>query len=193
MLSGTELLIGVLFILALVVMSIIDIAFTNVNKVSMRRLTDRPKGKALPSLSAMLETRAEVLTSIHVLIQLILVLGTIFVFTAIQQRQWPYAVSVLASVGLVMVLILLFRQLIPRILAMRSPEVVLLRLFPVFKIAHLALKPLSGLLMRAFNYFHHWDREMEPEDEEETSDEEIQAFIDAGQEEGILEHDEGEM
>ena len=43
------------------------------------------------------------------------------------------------------------------------------------------------------NYFHRWEEEMEPDKEEETSEEEIQAFIDAGQEEGILEHDEGEM
>ena len=42
-------------------------------------------------------------------------------------------------------------------------------------------------------YFHRWEAEMEPEKEEEASEEEIQAFIDAGQEEGILEHDEGEM
>ena len=34
---------------------------------------------------------------------------------------------------------------------------------------------------------------MEPAKEEETSEEEIQAFIDAGQEEGILERGEGEM
>jgi CBS domain containing-hemolysin-like protein len=34
---------------------------------------------------------------------------------------------------------------------------------------------------------------MEPDKEEETSEEEIQAFIDAGQEEGILEQDAGEM
>ena len=50
MLSGTELLIAVLFILAVVVMSIIDVAFTNVNKVAVRRLLDRPHAKAAASL-----------------------------------------------------------------------------------------------------------------------------------------------
>src|SRR6185436_20019198 len=74
-----------------------------------------------------------------------------------------------------------------------SPEVVLLRLFAILKIAHAALRPLSLLLMSALHYFHQWEQEVEPPKEEETSEEEIQAFIDAGEEEGILERDEGEM
>ena len=43
------------------------------------------------------------------------------------------------------------------------------------------------------NYFHRWEEDLEPAKDEEASEEEIQAFIDAGQEEGILEVDEGEM
>jgi CBS domain containing-hemolysin-like protein len=193
MLTGTELLLGALFIIALVVMSIIDVAFANVSKVAVRRLVDHPHGKAASSLAAMLETRAEVLTSIHVIIQLILVSGTVFVYSAFERRQLRYSISVLGTVIVMMLVILLFRHLIPRIITMRSPEVALLRLFPVFKIAHVALKPLSHPLTSALNYFHQWEQEMEPAKEEEASEEEIQAFIDAGQEEGILEHDEGEM
>ena len=47
--------------------------------------------------------------------------------------------------------------------------------------------------MSVLNRFHRWDEETESEDEEEASEQEIQAFIDAGQEEGILEQDEGAM
>ena len=48
--------------------------------------------------------------------------------------------------------------------------------------------------MSALNYFHRWEQDVEPDKEEEkTSEEDIQAFIDAGQEEGILERDEGQM
>jgi CBS domain containing-hemolysin-like protein len=174
-------------------MSIIDVAFTNVNKVAVRRLVDRPKGKAAASLAAMLETRAEVLTSIHIIIQLFLVSGAVFVFTLIERRQVRYTISVVGTVCVMMLVILLFRQLLPRIITMRSPEVILLRFFPIFKIAHTALRPVSLLLMSALNYFHQWEQDVEPAKEEETSEEEIQAFIDAGQEEGILEHDEGQM
>src|SRR5947208_12887939 len=61
MLSATELLGAVLFIAGLTVMSIIDVAFANVNKVSMRRLVDGPRGKAASSIAALLDTRTEVL------------------------------------------------------------------------------------------------------------------------------------
>jgi len=193
MLSGTELLIGALFIVALLAMSIIDVAFTNVSKVAVRRLLDRPKAKAAASLAAMLEKRAEVLTSIHIIIQLFLVAGAVFAFTVFERRQVRYWLSVLGTVAVMMLVILLFRQLLPRIITMRSPEVVLLRLLPLFKIAHTTLRPVSRLLMSALNYFHEWEQDVEPVKEEETSEEEIQAFIDAGQEEGILEHGEGEM
>jgi magnesium and cobalt exporter, CNNM family len=193
MLTGTEFLIGTLFILALLVMSIIDVAFTNVSKVAIRRLVDRPKSKAAPSLAAMVETRPEVLTSIHVIIQLFLVSGAVFVFTLFQRREVRGAVSVLGTVGTMMLVILIFRQLLPRIISTRSPEIVLLRLFAILKIAHTALRPVSLLLMSALNYFHEWEQDVEPVKVEETSEEEIQAFIDAGEEEGILERDEGEM
>src|SRR5262249_4286534 len=116
----------------------------------------------------------------------------VFVFTLFERRQIRYAVSVLGTVVVMMLVILIFRQLLPRIITMRSPEVVLLRLFPIFKIAHMALRPVSLLLMSALNYFHEWEQDVEPVKEEETSEEEIQAFIDAGQEEGILEGGEGE-
>src|SRR5262245_1384437 len=193
MLTGTEFLISTLFALAFVVMSIIDVAFTNVGKVAIRRLLDRPKAKAAPSLARLLETRAEVLTSIHIIIQLFLVGGAVFVFTLFERRQVRNAVSVLGTVGIMMLVILFFRHLLPRIITMRKPEVVLLRLFPILKIGHTALRPLSILLMSALNYFHQWEQDVEPAKVEETSEEEIQAFIDAGEEEGILERDEGEM
>src|SRR5207344_1740521 len=69
----------------------------------------------------------------------------------------------------------------------------LLKLFPFFKFSQLIMRPFSSVLTAILNYFHRWEEVMEPDKEEETSEEEIQAFIDAGQEEGILKHDEGEM
>src|SRR5262245_40324999 len=114
MLSGPELLISAVFILALLVMSIIDIAFAHVNKVAIRRLADGPKAKAAPSLSALLDTRLEVLTSIHVVIQLLLVAGAVFVFTGFERRQVAYSFSVLGTVTVMMFVILVFRHLIPR-------------------------------------------------------------------------------
>jgi putative hemolysin len=186
-----ELIIGGLFVVALTVLSTIDAALANVNKVSVRRLVDGPRGKTASSLAGLLESRNEAATSIHILIQLLLVAGAILLFTALESRPIPYTALVIAAVAGMMFVILIFRHLIPRILALRSPEMVLLHLFPVFKAAHLVLSPVSRSLMSILNYVHR--EETEPEKEEEKSEEDIQAFIDAGQEEGILEEDESEM
>ncbi|MBI4475458.1 MAG: DUF21 domain-containing protein, partial [Acidobacteria bacterium] len=193
MLSGTELLIAGLFIIALVVMSIIDFAFSEVNRVSVRRLLDNPKAKSAPQLADLLEIRTEVLMSVHIVIQLLLVAGAVFLFGAFGRREIPYVAGMPGTIALMMVIILLFRHLIPRLIATRNPEIILLRIFPIFRLTHLLLRPFTRVLVSSLNYFQRWEEEIEPAKEEETSDEEIQAFIDAGQEEGILESDEGEM
>ena len=193
MLSGTEILIAAFFTTALLLMSIIDVAFTSVNKASVRRLGDHPDAKAAPALAALLKTRAEVLMSIHIVIQMLLVFGAILLFGALERRNIPYVPSVLGTVILMMFVILVCRHLIPRIITMRNPEIVFLRLFPIFKVAHFTLRPFSRPLTAALNYFHQWEEEIEPATEEETSKDEIQAFIESGQEDGILERGEGEM
>ena len=193
MLSSTELIIAAAFIVLLVLMSVIDVAFATINKISVRRLLDNPKAKSAAELAGYLEDRSEALMSIHIVIQFLLVSDAVLLYGAFQRRQIPYVGGAVGTVIVMMFVILIFRHLIPRIVTMRSPEVILLRLLPLFKVAHITLRPFSRPLMAALNYFHRWDEETEPVNEEATSDEEIQAFIDAGQEEGILEHDEGEM
>ena len=192
MLSSTELLISLLLLGALLLLSIIELAFSSINKISVRRLLDT-KVKAAPLLAALLENRTEVLMSIHVLIQLLLVTSAVFFFSAFEQRQIPLVAGMPGTLFLMLLVILLFVQLAPRLLVAQNPEVVLLRLFPLFRFAQVLLRPFSRLLLGVVNYFHHWESDMEPEKEEEASEEEIQAFIDAGEEEGILESDEGEM
>jgi magnesium and cobalt exporter, CNNM family len=193
MLSGTELLIAGLFIGVLLVMSVIDIAFSAVNKISMRRLVDSSNAKAAPSLVALLETRPEVLMSIHVVIQLLLVSGAVLLFGVFQRSEIPYVGGALGTILVMVFVILIFRHLVPRIITMRHPEIVLIKLFPIFRIIHYTVRPFSRPLSAALKYFHQWDEEIEPAKEEGKAEEEIQAFIDAGQEEGILERGESEM
>jgi putative hemolysin len=192
-LSSTELLISFLLLLVLLLLSIIDFAFSSINKITVRRLLDNPAAKRVPILVSLVESRTEVLMSIHILLQLLLVIIAVFFFAAFDRRQIPFVAGMPGTVVLMFVVILIFRQLLPRLLATRNPETVLLRIFPLFRVAHALVRPFSRLLIAVMNYFHHWETEMEPEKVEEASEEEIQAFIDAGEEEGILESAEGEM
>jgi len=193
MLNGFEILISIVFVLMLLVMSVIEVAFGNISKISVRRLLDGPKHKFVPQLAAMMDSRNEVLMSLQISIQLLLVVDAVFFFSVFERREIPYLEGMPGTILLMFALILLFRHLLPRLLAAGNPEGVLLHLFPIFRFSQIVIRPFSLLLSSVLNYFHRWEEDMEPDKEEETSEEEIQAFIDAGQEEGILEHDEGEM
>lgn len=182
--SSSELLIAGLFVLALTLMSIVDIALSGVSKLSVRRF---------PSLVALVENREQALLSIHIFIQLLIVAGAVFLFGAFGRREIPYVAGMPGTIALMFVIILVFRQLIPRLAATSHPEKALLILLPLLGLAHFVMRPFSSVLVRVMNYFQRWEEEVEPDKEEETSEEEIQAFIDAGQEEGILESDEGEL
>jgi len=191
-LSATELAIAVLFVLALLVTSVLEIAFSSINRISFRRLLEKPEIKVAPALFALLESRTEVLMSLHLLIQSIMVAAAVFLFAAFNRRE-AYAAGMPGTIGLMFVLIILFRQLIPRLVAARNPELVLIYMYPLFRICSMLMRPIARLMTLVLNYFHSWEEEKDPAKEVEASEEEIQAFIDAGQEEGILEHSEGEM
>lgn len=193
MLNATELGIAVLFVLGLFLTSVLDVAFSSVNKISFRRLLEKPEIKAAPALVTMLENRTEVLLSIHLFIQSLLVAGAVFLFAAFNRYHVPYVAGLPGTIVLMFVLIILFRQLIPRLVAARNPEMILLYLSPLFRFCWFLMRPFARLMTVVLNYFHSWEEETTPEKEEEATEEEIQAFINAGQEEGILEDREGEM
>src|SRR5262245_5607224 len=193
MLSGSELLIAGLFVLSLLLMSILDIALSSVTKISVRRLLDNPKVKSAPALVALVENRSEVLLSVHLFIELLVVAGAVFLFGAFGRREIPYVAGMPGTIAAIFTIVLIFRQLVPRVVATRRPEKVLLYLLPLLRFTHLLMLPFSSVLTRVMNYFQSWEEEVEPAKVAEASEEEIQAFIDAGQEEGILESDEGEL
>jgi CBS domain containing-hemolysin-like protein len=180
-------------VIALLALSVMDVALTAVNKVSVRRLLDSERFKFAPALSDMVEDRIEVLMALHILIQLVLVAGSVIVFSSFERRLIPFAAGVAGTIAVMLAIILVFRHLVPRLFVGRTPEMWLIRMFPLLKLCHLLMRPFARLLTSVLNYFHKWEEQMEPAKEEEASEEEIQAFIDAGQEEGILEREEGEM
>ena len=87
MLNATELGIATLFVLALLVMSILEIAFSSINKIAFRRFLEKPELTAAPQLASLLESRTEVLLSIHLLIQSLLVAGAVFLVLAVKRGQ----------------------------------------------------------------------------------------------------------
>jgi putative hemolysin len=187
-----ELLLAAILVLGLFVMSLLDFALGAVNKIALRRITENRGGQQRQLTEALAEARAEVLMVVHITIQTLLVaLAVLLTGTFLSYPLVPIVALPLAG-ATTLIIVLTFRQLVPRALALRSPDEVLERLIPVLAIPYFILRPLARTITTLLNRFNQWD-EIESEEEEEASEEEIQAFIDAGQEEGILEQDEGVM
>jgi len=81
-----------------------------------------------------------------------------------------------------------FRETVPNIIARKNPERVLLTLLPAYRVYAKLVTPISRPLSRLVGVFVE-----ESEDEEAVTEEDVQAFIETGEEEGILEGDEGRM
>jgi putative hemolysin len=192
MLMELELFLAAILVLGLLVMSVLDFALGAVNKIALRRITENRGGQQRQLTEALAAARAEVLMVIHIAIQTLLVaLAVLLTGTFLSYPLVPIAALPLAG-ATTLIIVLTFRQLIPRALALRSPDEALERLIPVLAIPYFILRPLARMITTLLNRFNQWD-EIESEEEEEASEDEIQAFIDAGQEEGILEQDEGVM
>ncbi len=91
----------------------------------------------------------------------------------------------LAAVGL-------FRQLVPHLLAQRDPDRVLLLLLPALSIIYNELLVISYPIDRVIRWQEARLSSVRDAEDEDT-EEEIQAYIDVGEEEGIIEEAEGHM
>src|SRR5439155_25909200 len=194
-----ELGISFFLLLALTFLATIDMAFGQLSDVGLRRLAaeaeEHPNARYAPLLKEILENRARFSFTLSAVIQILLVIFSVLV-TYISLR-WFAANSLALLISLASGLILagIFRQFIPRVLSLRNPEGKLLRLFPI-------LHPFYRMLAFAAELWHRsFDRLCEKDElEEATSDEEddgngddIEALIDIGEAEGIIEEEEREL
>jgi putative hemolysin len=191
-----ELAISLFLLLALTFLASVDMAFGQLSDVGLRRLAaeaeEHPTARYTPFLKEILENRSRFSFTLSAAIQILLVVFSVLV-TYIS-LQWFSANSLALFISLASGLVLagIFRQFIPRMISLRNPEGKLLRLLPV-------LRPFYRLLAFAAEPWHRsFDRLREQEDLEELTDEEeaedndddIQALIEVGEAEGIIEEEE---
>jgi CBS domain containing-hemolysin-like protein len=193
-----EIILTFLLLFGLSVLATVDMAFGQLSDVGLRRLIteaeERSKLRSSAFLKQVLGNRPRFSFAISATIQILLVAVAVLVtsisLTLFQERRF-------VLVGLLGGLILagIFRQILPLFLSTRDPEGTLLFLLPV-------IRPLLPLMAFAADPFHRlFDRsrrkeqELEngAEDEEQDTEDDIQALIDVGEAEGILEEEEGEL
>jgi putative hemolysin len=181
-------------LLLLVFLSTIESAYESLSEVTLRVLSgereDSPR--RVRFFRELMDHRRR--------FELILILGTQLSIAAIAIMLADVFIDAGARTPLLLafistfVVVVLFRQLVPRLLTQNSPDDVFWVLLPAFQVFYrffsVFVAPVTGLLNRM--------RKPEPEEtvaEEEADEakEEIQAFIDVGEEAGIIEESEGEL
>jgi len=194
----TELVLTFLLLFVLSLLATVDMAFSQLSDVGLRRLIaeaeERPISRSTQFLRQVLGNRQRFSFTLSAAIQILLVAVAVLI-TSISLTLFADPRFVL--IGLVTGLILagIFRQLIPLLVSVRNPEATLLFLLPL-------IRPFFRVMAFSANPFHKWfDRsrkkdqvqENGEEDTEEDSSDNIQALIDVGEAEGILEEEEGEL
>ena len=194
-----SLVVSFLLLLVLTFLATIDMAFGQLSDVGLRRLAaeaeEHPTRRYAPFLKEILENRARFSFTLSAVIQILLIIFSVLVTYISLQLFVANSLALLISLAAGLVLAGIFRQFIPRLLSLRNPEGKLLRLFPI-------LHPFYRLLAFAAEPWHRsFDRlrakeELEvatADEEDDGNGDDIEALIDVGEAEGIIEEEEREL
>jgi CBS domain containing-hemolysin-like protein len=202
-----EIAITALLLVALTFLSLVDVAFGELSDVGLRRMIAEGEGErtsaAASFLDRILENRSRfrytLTAALLVLVVAVTALTTLVAYELIdaasETEEPSRSLVFLASFAVALVLTALARQVVPRLVASRRPEATLRRLLPILRPIY---RPLSVV---AFAWFGKSDRERRAEqqaeegadEEEDDNGDDLQALIDVGEEEGIIEEEEGEL
>jgi putative hemolysin len=194
-----ELGISFFLLLALTFLAAVDMAFGQLSDVGLRRLAaeaeEHPNARYAPLLKEILENRARFSFTLSAAIQILLVVFSVLV-TYIS-LQWFSANSLALFISLASGLVLagIFRQFIPRVLSLRNPEGKLLRLLPVLRPFYRVLTFAAEPWHRSFDRLRQQDEleEVDGDEEDDDDGDDIQALIEVGEAEGIIEEEEREL
>src|SRR5678816_2155295 len=196
-----EIGLAVVLLIVLSVLATVDMAFAQLSDVGLRRLIgengEKPEPRSRPFLQQALENRPRFGFALSATIQILLVVVAVLI-TSISLNLLPDPRFVPVGLFAGLILVGIFRQLVPLFISTRNPEGTLLFLLPVvrpfFPVMAFIADPFQRLFDRS-DRSRRKDQVTETGDEEEEDDDsgDLQALIDVGEAEGILEEEEGEL
>jgi putative hemolysin len=191
------LVVSFLLLLALTFLATVDMAFGQLSDVGLRRLAaeaeEHPTARYTPLLREILENRARFSLTLSAAIQILLVAFSVLVaFISLQWFRNSLGLLIALAAGLILAGV--FRQFIPRLISLRNPEGKLLKLLPLVSPFYRVLAFAAEPWHRSFDRMR--QEEMEEgtdEDDEDDNGDDIEALIDVGEAEGIIEEEERKL
>ncbi len=187
-LAAGSFLVGLLFFF-----SVVDSSIDRLSRLSLRVLAERESHPRLQLLRKMAADRTLFLLPLELGCQALLVVLAVLFASLFWNVGLTYAP--LWAIVATMAVNALFRQLFPRMITQASPERVLLKVLPYFSPFYRLLSWLSWPLSVALqaSKASNDKNQLPGAGGEEPSEEEIQAYLGVGEEEGIFEEEESEL
>jgi CBS domain containing-hemolysin-like protein len=196
-----EIAIAVLILIALVFLATIDMAFSQLSDVSLRRLSaeseENQNPKAADYLREILENRPRFRFALSSTIQVLLICFTVLVTLIVLNFAISQLRLIVLSLFIALIFSGIFRQIIPRLLIWNNPENKLMFLLPlvrpIYAVVSLIVNPFVSKL-RAKEH-QRLETTLTPDSPEERADdnEDFQALMEVGEAEGIIEEKEREL
>jgi len=194
-----ELAVSFLLLLALTFLATVDMAFGQLSDVGLRRLAaeaeEHPNARYAPFLKEILENRSRFSFTLSAAIQILLVAFSVLITYISLQRFSGNTLVLFIALAVGLVLAGIFRQFIPRLISLRNPEDRVLRLLPLLRPFYRMLAYAAEPWHRSFDRLREQEQleEALSEEEEEDNGDDIEALIDVGEAEGIIEEEEREL
>ena len=194
-----EIGLALLLLIVLSLLATVDMAFAQLSDVRLRRLIgdngDKPEPRSRVFLQQALENRPRFSFALSAMIQILLVVVAVLITSLSLTLLYPEKRLVLVGLLAGLILAGIFRQLIPLFISTRNPEGTLLFLLPVVRPFFPIMAFIADPFQRLFDRSRRKDQVAEDGEEEEENDDsgDLQALIDVGEAEGILEEEEGEL
>jgi CBS domain containing-hemolysin-like protein len=204
-----ELVVIIFFLLSLFFLSLVESAISQSSSLVLRTMVERPEATGAPVLTTrpgsagepspqllltVLEDKMQVLVPLNLGTQFSVI--TIAILTTHRMlRAWPERGLIYSFVA-VLLISLVFRQLLPRLFTQNEPEKKLVGLLPLFRPVYVVLRPLALPMANLLKLHKRLHQEVENDGEpdgEETKGEEIQAYLEIGEDEGILQEEDSKL
>jgi CBS domain containing-hemolysin-like protein len=182
------------FLALLVFLSSIEAALTQSSPVTLRTKLEPESGPAPKLLSVVLDDKMQVLVPLHLGTQISLIVIAILTTHLCLERWSTWGLGVAFIV--ISLLSLVFRQLLPRLITQNNSEAKLVRLLVAFRPVYGMLRSLALPLSSILNLFKRRHEEAVSTagpTADETTEEEMQAYLDIGEDEGILEEEDTKL
>src|SRR5437879_6537214 len=196
---GFELVVSFLLLLALTFLATVDMAFGQLSDVGLLRLAaeaeEHPTARYAPFLKEILENRPRFSFTLSAAIQILLVAFSVLITYISLQRFSGNTLVLFIALAVGLVLAGIFRQFIPRLISLRNPEGRVRRLLPLLRPFYRVLAYAAEPWHRSFDRLRAQEQleESLSEGEEEDTGDDIEALIDVGEAEGIIEEEEREL